>query len=166
MTVREWGLALSRLGVLVSLAALYGALHDQLSYGIGPEYFTCLKFPQFGLLDESIAPRWRVAQVGLLAGAAAGLPLGLVLCWWVRRRGGTSRLLWRGAAWVVLGAMLLATLGLAFGWLALHLASVQRVPACVQDAQGFLLAAWMHDGSYLGALAGLLAFFWRSRRQR
>lgn len=166
MTGQEWGSQALRLAVLVSLAGLYGALHDQLSYGIGPEYFTCLKFPQFGLLDESIAPRWRAAQVGLLAGAVAGLPLGLVLCWWVRRRGGTSRLLWRGAAWVVLGAMLLATLGLAFGWLALHLASVQRVPACVQDAQGFLLAAWMHDGSYLGALAGLLAFLWRSRRQR
>lgn len=166
MNVREWGLAWGRLGVLVGLAAIYGALHDQVSYGIGPEYFSCLKFPQFGLLEESIAPRWRVAQVGLLAGAAAGLPLGLALCWWVRRRGSTGRLLWQGAAWVGLGAVILATLGLALGGLAVEVGSAQRVPACVRDAHGFLLAAWMHDGSYLGALAGLLAFFWRSRRQR
>lgn len=166
MPGRAWGVRARRLVALVALAALYGALHDQLSYAIGPEYFTCLKFPQFGLLDESIAPRWRVAQVGLLAGAAAGLPLGLALSWWVRRRNGGGGLLWQGAAWVVLGAVILATLGLALGGLALDVGSAQRVPACVQDARGFLLAAWMHDGSYLGALAGLLAFFWRSRRQR
>ncbi|MDR6236351.1 hypothetical protein [Pseudomonas oryzihabitans] len=165
MTGQAWGGQALRLAVLVAVAALYGALHDQLSYALGPEYFTCLKFAQFGLLDEEIAPRWRAAQVGLLAGAAAGLPLGLVLLGWVRNRSGLGNLLWRGAAAVLLGAMSLAIVGLLLGWLALEVGHAQRVPACVQDARGFLLAAWMHDGSYLGALLGLLAFCWRSRRR-
>ena len=165
MTGQVWGGQALRLAVLVAVAALYGALHDQLSYALGPEYFTCLKFAQFGLLDEEIAPRWRAAQVGLLAGAAAGLPLGLALLGWVRNRSDLGNLLWQGAAAVLLGAMSLAVVGLLLGWLALEFGHAQRVPACVQDARGFLLAAWMHDGSYLGALLGLLAFCWRSRRR-
>lgn len=158
--------SLVRLLALVVLAALYGALHDQLSYGIGPEYFSCLKFPQFGLLDGEVAPRWRAAQVGLLAGAAAGLPLGAVLLWLAHGRPAAERYLWRGSAVVLLGALSVALLGLGLGWVALELGSVQRVPACVQDSRGFLLAAWMHDGSYLGALVGLALFAWRNRRRR
>lgn len=157
---------LGRLLALVALAALYGALHDQLSYAIGPEYFSCLKFPQFGLLDTEVAPRWRAARVGLQAGAVAGLPLGLALLWLARGRPAGDRYLWRGSAAVLLGALSCALLGLGLGWLVLQLGSVQQVPACVQDPRGFLLAAWMHDGSYLGALLGLLVFAWRNRRRR
>lgn len=160
-----WLRPLAGLTALVALAALYGALHDQLSYGLGPEYFTCLKFPQFGLLDAHLAPRWRAAQVGLLAGGTAGVPLGLVLLWLTRRQR-QACVPWRGALAVLLGAVSFALLGLGVGWLALELGGLPRVPACVQDARGFLLAAWMHDGSYLGALVGLVAFAWRRRRQR
>jgi len=151
---------------LIALAALYGALHDQVSYGLGPDYFTCLKFPQFGLLDTALAPPWRAARVGLQAGAVAGLPLGLALLWLARGRPAGDRYLWRGSAAVLLGALGCVLLGLGLGWLALELGSVLRVPACVQDRRGFLLAAWMHDGSYLGALLGLLVFAWRNRRRR
>jgi len=151
---------------LVFLAALYGALHDQLSYGLGPDYFDCLKFSQFGLLDSDLAARWRVARVGLQAGAAAGLPLGLALLWLARGRPVGDRYLWRGSAAVLLGALGCAVLGLGLGWLALELGSVLRVPDCVQDRRGFLLAAWMHDGSYLGALLALLVFAWRNRLRR
>ncbi|MGP0148236.1 hypothetical protein [Pseudomonas oryzihabitans] len=158
--------SLGRLLVLIALAAGYGALHDQLSYSLGPDYFHCLKFPRFGLLDPDLAPRWRAARVGLQAGAVAGLPLGLALLWLARGRAVADRYLWRGAAAVWLGALGCALLGVGLGWLALELGSVQRVPACVQDRQGFLLAAWMHDGSYLGALLGLLVFAWRNRRRR
>lgn len=157
---------LGRLLALIALAALYGALHDQLSYRIGPDYFHCLKFPQFGLLDTDVAPRWRAARVGLQAGAVAGLPLGLALLWLARGHPLTERYLWRGSVAVLLGALGCAVLGLGLGWLVLELGSVQRVPACVQDSRGFLLAAWMHDGSYLGALLGLLVFAWRNRRRR
>lgn len=157
---------LGRLLALIALAALYGALHDQVSYGLGPDYFTCLKFPQFGLLDTALAPRWRAARVGLQAGAVAGLPLGLALLWLARGRAAMERYLWHGSAAVLFGALSFAFLGLGLGWLALELGNVQRVPACVQDSRGFLLAAWMHDGSYLGALLGLLVFAWRNRRRR
>ena len=157
---------LGRLLALIALAALYGALHDQVSYGLGPDYFTCLKFPQFGLLDTALAPHWQAARVGLQAGAVAGLPLGLALLWLARGRPAGDRYLWRGSAAVLLGALSCALLGLGLGWLALELGSVLRVPACVQDRRGFLLAAWMHDGSYLGALLGLLVFAWRNRRRR
>ena len=104
---------------LIALAALYGALHDQVSYGLGPDYFTCLKFPQFGLLDTALAPPWRAARVGLQAGAVAGLPLGLALLWLARGRPAGDRYLWRGSAAVLLGALGCVLLGLGLGWLAL-----------------------------------------------
>ena len=157
---------LGRLLALIALAALYGALHDQVSYGLGPDYFTCLKFPQFGLLDTALAPHWRAARVGLQAGAVAGLPLGLALLWLARGRPAGDRYLWRGSAAVLLGALGCALLGLGLGWLALNLGSVLRVPHCVQDRGGFLLAAWLPEGSSLGALLGLLVFAWRNRRRR
>jgi hypothetical protein len=157
---------LGRLLALIALAALYGTLHDQVSYGLGPDYFTCLKFPQFGLLDTALAPHWRAARVGLQAGAVAGLPLGLALLWLARGRPAGDRYLRRGSAAVLLGALGCAVLGLGLGWLVLQLGSVQQVPACVQDPRGFLLAAWMHGGSYLGALLGLLVFAWRNRLRR
>jgi hypothetical protein len=66
------------------LAALYGVLHDQITYSLCPEYYTKFKFIQFGLADEDLAaqfsdPRRQVATVGFLATAWFGALLGLVL---------------------------------------------------------------------------------------
>jgi hypothetical protein len=58
-------------------AALFGALHNQLSYSVGPDYFHELQIPQFGI-PEGTSPPLGAAQVGVLAswwmGALVGLP--------------------------------------------------------------------------------------------
>jgi acyl-CoA thioester hydrolase len=56
--------------LLLALAALtrriFGALHNQLSYTVGPTYFTGLKFPQFAIPADT-APRLGAALVGVQA---------------------------------------------------------------------------------------------------
>jgi hypothetical protein len=54
------------------LAALYGTLHDQLTYTISPEYYTKFKFFQFELTENKVEailpnPRLAVAVVGVMA---------------------------------------------------------------------------------------------------
>jgi hypothetical protein len=47
-------------------AAVFGALHNQLSYSVGPTYFTALKFDQFAIPPDT-APRLGAALVGIQA---------------------------------------------------------------------------------------------------
>jgi hypothetical protein len=66
------------------LAALYGTLHDQLTYTISPEYYTKFKFFQFELTEnkeEAILsnPRLAVAAVGVMATFWMGIPIGIIL---------------------------------------------------------------------------------------
>ena len=62
------------------LAAAYGALHDQLSYTVAPEYFTRFKFVQFAAYGvASMTPRVGAALVGVLATWWVGLYAGLLV---------------------------------------------------------------------------------------
>jgi hypothetical protein len=63
----------------VLAAGAFGALHDQISYTVSPEYFTKFKFVQFDLLNDAVPARFRVAQVGFLAAWWMGVPLGLLI---------------------------------------------------------------------------------------
>ena len=47
-------LGIAALGAV--LAGCYGALHDQISYTISPEYFTKVKFEQFRYADFGWPP--------------------------------------------------------------------------------------------------------------
>ena len=68
---------LAAFGAIV--AGAYGALHDQVSYTISPEYFTKLKFEQFAWADFGWPRRAFVAQVGFLATWWVGLIAGWAL---------------------------------------------------------------------------------------
>ena len=58
------------------LAGVYGALHDQLSFSISPEYFTYIKFRQFEWMGLASYPRLFAAAIGFMA------------TWWVGFGGG------------------------------------------------------------------------------
>jgi hypothetical protein len=60
------------------IAALYGAIHNQISYTVSPEYFTTLKFEQFDI-DPSIPDRLGASLVGVYASWWMGLVLGAIL---------------------------------------------------------------------------------------
>jgi len=148
----------------MALCGLFGALHDQISYTVSPEYFTRFKFHQFHLLGPEPEPL-RVAVVGVLATWWMGIPIGATL--------GTiglsaldARTMLRETlrAFGVVAAVSLAfgLGGLLWGIATFRGASPQIPPGWylppggVQDLAAFLHAGAMHNASYLGGAVGTL----------
>ncbi|MFD2857128.1 hypothetical protein ACFSZS_23640 [Seohaeicola zhoushanensis] len=53
------GVFLGLMGLAVLVAAAFGALHNQVSYTVGPDYFHAFKFRQFTIpreMDPASAP--------------------------------------------------------------------------------------------------------------
>jgi hypothetical protein len=151
--------------VAVIAAGLFGALHDQLSYTISPDYFTWLKFGQFGVLNTAIPVRMRVAMVGWLATWWMGMPLGYLtgLAVFIHRSDRQARraLLWSLA--VIAGFSLAFSLGglvwgiSATGTDAAVRALASLAPAGVTDIRHFLWVGYMHNAAYLGGMLSVPA---------
>ncbi|HLH89419.1 MAG TPA: hypothetical protein VKX28_13285 [Xanthobacteraceae bacterium] len=165
--------------VLVAMAAAgaFGALHDQISYTVAPEYFTRFKFIQFHLLDPRVPERVRAAQVGFLASWWMGLPLGLLIGLGGFLQPTPARMLQALLASILVSfafTLAVALAGLAYGyWQTAHIDRAAYagwfVPIGVTDLRRFLCAGYMHDAAYLGgALAipvawGFLIYVWARR---
>lgn len=155
--------------ILAALAAAaFGALHNQLSFTVGPDYFHHIKFPQFGI--ENLPARVGAAWVGIQAswwmGPMIGLPAfvyGLAAIPPPRPFLAAGL---RAIARVILLTALAALLGLAA---ALYLGPHPQLLAAVRIPEGadvteILRAGLMHDASYLGGALGALAAFGPMRR--
>jgi hypothetical protein len=152
-------------------AALFGAVHNQLSYSVGPSYFEALKFPQFGIPDDMSA-RMGAALVGLQAswwmGLLVSLPAflyGLVAVPRIQ----TFFAAGIGAiGLVVVLATFAALLGLVGGIVADATGLLDRfltIPEGPVRAD-FLRAGFMHEAAYVAGGFGLLLAFWPMRRGR
>lgn len=146
------------------VAGLYGALHDQISYTIAPEYFTNLKFRQFAYADFGWPPRLFAAVVGFLATWWVGLIAG-----WFLARAGLAEVPMparRSCAVKAFTIVLVVTpvigvigtlLGVAVtrssdlsGWSDLQQA------LDINDLPAFVIVAYLHAAGYLGALVGFI----------
>lgn len=169
------GLGMMGFGLVgAGIAGAYGILHDQVTFTLSPEYFTHFKFDQFDYLDDTLSPRVRVAQIGFLAtwwvGFFAGWFMGRVTLPHLPAATAARQAL--RAVSVMLGLALAS--GLAGGVFAPQ--DPDRLQAWqafldlrgVTDPAAFVRVGWIHNGSYLGALLGLIiALLWlrRARRQ-
>jgi hypothetical protein len=170
---RDWkpmiGLALT--GGLVG--ALYGVVNDELTYTLGPEYFTKVKFRQFAWADIGLPPRLLVAEIGFLAAGAVGLSAGWLMARIAVPNSARAVAVRRVAAGFALVLGLGAAGGMA-GWLLgrAHDADLSIWQPLldeygINDASAFVLVASIHNASYLGALTGLvLALGWLVRQRR
>lgn len=157
--------AMIRIALLGAIVAgCYGALHDQVSYAISPEYFTKLKFRQFSYADFGGPPRLFASEVGFLAtwwvGLCAGWLVaraGLVELPAAERRGCTFKsfaiVLTVALAAGLIGALLGIVMtrdGDLSGWA--HWARTFGI----EDLRAFAIVAYIHAAGYLGALTGLI----------
>jgi hypothetical protein len=144
-------------------AGAYGALHDQISYTISPEYFTKLKFRQFAYADFGWPPRVLVSEVGFLGTWWVGLIAG-----WTLARVGLAELtetasrnhvarafaivLGVGASAGLIGALLgmAASRGDLTDW-----SEWQRALA-LRDLPAFVIVAYLHAAGYIGGILGLI----------
>ena len=151
------------------LGATFGALHDQLSYTAGPEYFTRFKFVQFAWAEVAdMPPRLGAAVVGILATWWVGFYAGAFLAavgLLHRTAGSMVRATLRAYGLVALCAILVGVAGLVFGWIAFGSnESAAYVdwwrPDGLISPRRFFAVGMMHNGSYLGGALGLLLAAW------
>ncbi|MCM2373851.1 hypothetical protein [Aporhodopirellula aestuarii] len=143
------------------LSGMYGALHNQISYTVSPEYFTKFKFHQFQI-GEAIPDRMGAAIVGWQAswwmGIVIGIfliPLGLLIRETTPYLFGTLR----AFGVVVLTALSIGLVALAISFLVITPANVDPLTIRgreVTDPAAFLRAGTMHNFSYLGGFVGIL----------
>jgi hypothetical protein len=155
-------LRIALLGVIV--AGPYGALHDQISFAISPEYFTKVKFKQFSYADFGWPPRLFAAEVGFLATWWVGLFAG-----WIVARAGLAelpaparpKLVFKAFAIVLITTMLAGVVGALLGVEATRRSDLsswsdlQRALE-IKDLRAFVIVAYLHAAGYLGALFGLV----------
>jgi hypothetical protein len=148
------------LGVACLVAGLYGAVHDQVSYSVSPDYYHAFKFKQFNI-PASLHNRLGVALVGWYAswwmGFLIGLPVLLIGLILADARTYFTRSL---VAFAVVAVTALAVGLGALLWAACTLSESNLpgypFPPGVADKVAFARAGTMHNFSYLGGFLGIL----------
>jgi hypothetical protein len=140
------------------VAGVFGALHDQLSYTVSPEYFTKFKFRQFGMMNVDLPERVRAAYVGLLAswwmGAFMGVLVGLA-GFLHRDESVAVRTLVQSLILSVAVVLAASSVGLLYGYFRtqqINLLTYREwfIPRDVTHLRSFLCAGYMHNAAYLG----------------
>jgi hypothetical protein len=159
--MKKLGVLLLTLIIATLIAAIYGALHDQITYSISSEYFTVFKFDQFGFLDWGNSnPRLTTALIGVLAtwwvgfyiGVFQGL-LGLIHI--------NHKLMFKyvmNAIFITIGvAIIFGFIGFIIGKLDSDTYKNCCFPYKVTDPKSFTIVGSIHNYSYVGGEIG--AFF-------
>jgi hypothetical protein len=143
------------------LAGLYGALHDQISYTISPEYFTKFKFGQFGLeVNWFGGERQTAAIAGITATWWTGIFIGIghgLTGLLHKDYKQMSRVIFKASMITIGVAMVIGLLGLVYGKLFLSAENLNwEFPEDLIDKPNFILVGSMHTFSYFGGLLGLI----------
>ncbi len=146
------------------LAGLYGVLHDQVSYTISPEYFTKMKFEQFHYANFGWPQRVFASEVGFLASWWVGMIGG-----WVLARVGLDQLPLQSRGRdiavaftiVFVTALVSGCVGALLGFIASRSSDLSgwkqwRNLLELTDLRSFIIVAYLHWASYLGALLGVI----------
>jgi hypothetical protein len=155
--------ALPLLLVAVLAAALYGALHNQISYTVANEYFTKFKFVQFGLTTAGLPDRAAAGLVGVFASWWMGIPLGIILTGvgFIQRTYKRMFLVTlQSFLVVVVVALVVGLVGLLYGFIQTQSFELAEyvgwyIPENLEQPRRFLCAGYMHNSSYLGAVVAL-----------
>ncbi len=155
-------LKISFLGSLV--AGFYGIFHDQITFTISNEYFSKLKYQQFGYLNFVDSDRLKVSMIGFLATWWVGLFLGWFLARWFVPHNSLSiaRIkIFKSFIIIFAASTMLATVSglyvFLFGNSINYLSWAQIINTYnIENTWAFVGVAYIHNASYLGALLGLL----------
>lgn len=152
-------LGIAVLGGLVGGA--YGVLHDQVTYSIGPDYFTRFKFNQFAYADFGFPVRVFVGEIGFLA----TWWVGFFSAWFLARIAVPAwppRVAFRRCVegfGIIFGVAVTAATA---GWLLARNHSPDFsnwAGMCasigVENVPAFVTVAYIHNASYVGGLLGL-----------
>lgn len=159
------------LGGAALAAATFGALHNQLSFSVGPTYFTELKFTQFNISDTT-PPRLGAALVGIFASWWMGPLIALPAFLYGLLTVPNPRSYFAAGLGAIFMVILLATCGAIAGLLGGLIADttgLMDTRITFPDGptrQDLLRAGFMHDASYIAGALGAMAAFLPMRRAR
>lgn len=165
--VRELPIILAFAGLGSLIAGGYGIVHDQITYSIGPEYFTNFKFKQFQWANLGLGNTVFVSCIGFLATWWVGLVCG----WFLARRMIPNQDRRVAVSKILTGFAIIFLTGIAFG-IGGYLYGNLRGPEAdysawnnvfdrfdVMDHWAFMRVAYIHNAGYLGGLVGLILSF-------
>lgn len=136
--------------------AIYGALNDQITYTISPEYYTKFKFEQFGIKGSfaSECPRLGAAIVGVFATWWAGLLLAAILGLFAFMQQSCQQMFkcFLRSASIAVFAVAAATF---LAWCGFIFTGVY-VPKYIIDKDAFKTVGNMHNVAYIAGVAGLI----------
>lgn len=159
--INRWTRLFLWTAVACLIAGAYGALHNQISYTVAPEYFHQFKFIQFRVHD-AWQNRWGAAVVGWKAAWWTGILFGPPIVIVAIRRCPRERLT-RVMATAFLVAVLvdaicgLGVLGIATLLIRESMLEDIGMPDGVQNRVAFARAGLMHDASYAGGVLATIA---------
>ena len=142
------------------LCGLYGALHNQLSYTISPEYFTKFKFAQFQVsphLPDRVGAAWVGWQASWWMGVVIGfflIPAGLL----IRDTNGFIVAVLRAFLVVLITTVCCGLAACFIAYAVIHADPTDRYvyrDTVISDAAAFRRAGALHNFSYLGGLIGI-----------
>jgi hypothetical protein len=163
------------LAMAVAAAMAFGAINDQITCTISPEYFQGhdeeIGKALAGRLDDQWAVRWEALKLGLKATWTAGLIIGVAFLFANNPHKTLRQLPYRRLATMMLWPLgtavalagLLGAAGLA-GWL-VWIIGVPELSAVPWGGRMMCVWGW-HLGAYAGGAIGLVAAVWRIRRLR
>jgi hypothetical protein len=154
-------------------AGIYGAIHNQISYTVAPEYFTQFKFHQFRIAEDT-PDRIGAGIVGWYAAWWMGIVIGIILIPFGLVIRGNANYFWGMIH--VFGVVAMTTLSVGLVALASafvivdvdNVGEISRYGNEIRDDAAFERAGTMHNFSYLGGLVGIItggvAILWLRRR--
>lgn len=160
------------IGTLIS--GSYGIAHDQITYSISHEYFTKLKFNQFAYANFGLGDRIFVGTIGFLATWWVGFFAGWFLARWFMPRVPKNEIrktIIKAFAIVLLFGFSFALVAAVYGLMVTPSQDLEGWSDTikyygVKDGWSFVRVAYIHNGSYLGALVGLAISFLILGRRR
>lgn len=162
--VRNWRRIIPYVFIGTAIAGVYGAIHDQLSYTISPEYFTHFKFYQFHYADFGLPNRVFVSIIGFLATWWVGGIVGWFLARTLFNSDDLSTArkdILKGFAIVFACAATALVVGAVVGYVRAYHFSMAELMGWEREFSGVVLQRFavvgiIHNSSYLGGLLGLV----------
>ena len=167
---KEQGKRLLKFGLLIVLtpiiAGIYGAIHNQVSSEISPEYFTKFKIHQFrltGMYEKGINFNLIVGIIGFQATWTLGFPIGFLIGTMSFVRSRTSEILKNGLIGIATCIFTTFTSG-SIGYIIGKMKPTEQITLdtsrylfkYVEQKDKFYLAGSVHNAGYIGAGLGLI----------
>lgn len=145
----------------IIIASLFGAMHNQISYSVSSEFFTDFLFGNFGTNEWNLKnERLEASIIGIIGSYWFGLILGIiyVIIFLFMKTENNLKYI-KNAILINIG---FAFLGSFIAYLiAKFFVSYENSGVFIdfgtQNPQNYLEAAFMHTGSYIGGIAGIVA---------